>query len=414
MGVQQFFYNGTINPQSFPLIPGVSTYNFVVIGAGGGSGYNNIVDSNFTSGSGGSGAVVKTTYTNVTETLNVVVGSSGIIPLNQVVSGTGGGLTQVYSSTQVNIIAGGGGGGSCINGITIIVNNGGDGGTPNGQDGNGSSTTLNGKGGTTSAVGTGGISPLLPSPNFSNNGTHGGSFNNSGNGGDSGTDSSSNSYAYGGGGAGKNGVTGSGGNIVSFNGGKNGGGSLYVSTIGGCGGGGGGAGYYGGGGGGSYRITTPTYPTNTIYGGGGGGGSSAVLNNIVVPSYSVAPDVTYGNYGAGGEGVLHPSQPNPGQPGFVEITWEDPPPTPTPTPTPIPTPRNNSRICLNVCPPPVYSKPSTSFGGNTNIPTNISTKAFRYAQLVSVPFTARGSGRVEFITNTAAINQYFPPPRNKF
>lgn len=392
MGVQQFFYNGTINPQSFPLIPGVSTYNFVVIGAGGGAGVSDSFSG--VSSNGGSGAVVKITYTNVTETLNVVVGGGGPGGRGGLVGGTGGGLTQVYSSTQVNIISGGGGGGSGTALNTNIFNNGGHGGTPNGQDGNGSSTTLNGKGGTTSAVGTGGVDPSYPP--FP--GTDGGAFNNSGNGGDCGT--GNNNFSHGGGGAGKNGVTGSGNLGGSYNiGGINGGGGVGVHSAGG-----GGAGYYGGGGGAGNNSGTPF----VIYGGGGGGGSSFVLNNTVVPSYSVAPDVTYGNYGAGGEGVLNIVRANPGQSGFVEITWEDPPPTPTPTP------RNNSRICLNVCPPPVYSKPSTSFGGNTNIPTNISTKAFRYAQLVSVPFTARGSGRVEFITNTAAINQYFPPPRNKF
>ena len=74
----------------------------------------------------------------------------------------------------------------------------------------------------------------------------------------------------------------------------------------------------------------------------------------------------------------------------------------------------NSPNCPNPCPKQVDSKPATSFSGNTNMPTSISTKAFRYAQLVSVPFTARGSGKVDFITNYAAVNQYFPPPRNKF
>ncbi len=74
----------------------------------------------------------------------------------------------------------------------------------------------------------------------------------------------------------------------------------------------------------------------------------------------------------------------------------------------------NSPECPNPCPMPVYSKASTSFGGNTNIPTSISTKAFRYSQLVSLPFRARGSGRVEFVTNQNGVNQYFPPPRNTF
>jgi hypothetical protein len=71
-------------------------------------------------------------------------------------------------------------------------------------------------------------------------------------------------------------------------------------------------------------------------------------------------------------------------------------------------------ICnVNTCPPPIYSKPSTSFSGNTNIPTSISTKAFRYAQLVSLPFRARGSGTVVIISNPNA-NKFIPPPRNRF
>ena len=65
------------------------------------------------------------------------------------------------------------------------------------------------------------------------------------------------------------------------------------------------------------------------------------------------------------------------------------------------------------CPPPVFGKPATSFSGNTNMPTSISTKAFRYAQLVSLPFRARGSGTVIRISNPNA-NQAPPPPRNSF
>ncbi len=78
----------------------------------------------------------------------------------------------------------------------------------------------------------------------------------------------------------------------------------------------------------------------------------------------------------------------------------------TPSPKPI---CNN-----NPCPPPVFSKASTSFGGNTNIPTSLSTKAFRYAQLVSLPFRARGSGTVVFISNNKGYNKCLQPPRNKF
>jgi hypothetical protein len=71
-------------------------------------------------------------------------------------------------------------------------------------------------------------------------------------------------------------------------------------------------------------------------------------------------------------------------------------------------------VCNNYCPPPVYSKPVTSFNGNTNMPTYLSTKAFRYSQLVSLPFRSRGSGTVVFISNNNAINACVKPLRNKF
>jgi len=78
-------------------------------------------------------------------------------------------------------------------------------------------------------------------------------------------------------------------------------------------------------------------------------------------------------------------------------------------------PSDFNPICINhPCPPPIYSKPSTSFGGNTNMPTYLSTKAFRYAQLVSLPFRARGSGTVVFISNNKGVNKCVNPPRNKF
>ncbi len=65
------------------------------------------------------------------------------------------------------------------------------------------------------------------------------------------------------------------------------------------------------------------------------------------------------------------------------------------------------------CPPPVFGKPATSFSGNTNMPTSISTKAFRYSQLVSLPFRARGSGTVIRINNPNA-NKCVNPPKNTF
>ena len=78
-------------------------------------------------------------------------------------------------------------------------------------------------------------------------------------------------------------------------------------------------------------------------------------------------------------------------------------------------PSDFNPICINhPCPPPIYSKPTTSFGGNTNMPTYLSTKAFRYAQLVSLPFRARGSGTVVFISNNKEVNKGVQPPRNKF
>ena len=65
------------------------------------------------------------------------------------------------------------------------------------------------------------------------------------------------------------------------------------------------------------------------------------------------------------------------------------------------------------CPPPVFAKPSTSFGGNNNIPTYLNTKAFRYSQLVSLPFTSRGSGTVIIINDPNATKPPVPP-RNRF
>jgi len=47
------------------------------------------------------------------------------------------------------------------------------------------------------------------------------------------------------------------------------------------------------------------------------------------------------------------------------------------------------------------------------MPTSLNTKAFRYSQLVSLPFRARGSGTVIFVNNTNAKNAV-NPPRNKF
>ena len=48
------------------------------------------------------------------------------------------------------------------------------------------------------------------------------------------------------------------------------------------------------------------------------------------------------------------------------------------------------------------------------MPTYLSTKAFRYAQLVSLPHRARGSGTVVIIANTNEALKCVQPPRNTF
>jgi hypothetical protein len=74
----------------------------------------------------------------------------------------------------------------------------------------------------------------------------------------------------------------------------------------------------------------------------------------------------------------------------------------------------NNPSCPNPCAPPVYSKATSSFGGNHNMPGSINTAAFRYAQLVSLPHRARGSGTVIFVNNTNEALKVVQPPRNKF
>ena len=74
----------------------------------------------------------------------------------------------------------------------------------------------------------------------------------------------------------------------------------------------------------------------------------------------------------------------------------------------------NNPNCPNPCALPVYSKATSSFGGNHNMPGSINTAAFRYAQLVSLPHRARGSGTVIIINNTNADHNVVQPPRNKF
>ena len=74
-------------------------------------------------------------------------------------------------------------------------------------------------------------------------------------------------------------------------------------------------------------------------------------------------------------------------------------------------------VCTNICPPRPLPKPGIAFGGNTNISGYDATQANRYSNLVSLPFTSRGSGKTVIINPT--LNKYGytcppPPPRNKF
>ena len=180
----------------------------------------------------------------------------------------------------------------------------------------------------------------------------------------------------GGGGIGSGGTGSNNGNIVGIGQGAN--------SVGNPGGGGG---YGGGGGSGDSNFLEFTSSA--------GGGSSFVNNLLSNNTIPIQFQYVSNNYGSGAGGIN-------GNPGQVIITWIQPP-------------QNQTQNCnANPCPPPIYSKPSTSFGGNTNMPTHLNTKAFRYSQLVSLPFRARGSGTVIFINNNNAINKNVQPPRNKF
>lgn len=278
-----YFFNGTTTPQTFNPIPGITTYNFVVIGGGGGGYYNTNINT------GGSGGVVQATYHNVTELIQLVIGGGGggssIMDDDISYGSGGGGLTQVFS-TQVNIIAGGGGGGGAGVGGIACSNNG-----PAGGDGFQGAGAY-GQGGR--ADGTGGNLIIIDLSYES-----GGSFNSTGNGGNgvNGGDLGEDTFfGGGGGGAGINGITGQGGRLVQpnfNNGGINGGGSGGKS-ISSCGGGAG----YGGGGGGFL----------------GGAGSSIVLFAGMNVSYAPAPynDLPYGTGVRGKRGIE----------GYVEITWD--------------------------------------------------------------------------------------------
>ena len=74
----------------------------------------------------------------------------------------------------------------------------------------------------------------------------------------------------------------------------------------------------------------------------------------------------------------------------------------------------NDPSCPIACALPIYSKANSSFSGNTNMPGSINTAAFRYAQLVSLPFRSRGSGKVMIISNTNQSLKNVQPPRNTF
>jgi hypothetical protein len=299
MGKAEFTFNGTTTPQVFMPIPGITTYNFVVIGAAGGLGGlggDGEVGQVSEGGNGGKGAVVTTTYTNITQPISIVIGGAGEVGAVYDGPAGGGGLTQVFNNA-INIIAGGGGGGGA--GGSNIGNNGGKGGNGGVQGENGSSSVGGSSGGVGGSItGTGG--------------GNGGRFNSNGNGFNASADIVN--TGGGGGGAGINGITGSGGgsgkvseegNSIGGSGGVNGGGGGYSTADSpplSYGGGGGAAGYGGGGGG-----------TDNNGGGGGGGGSSIVLLGGQNTLYTSAPykDLIYGSddFGRG-----H---------GYVLIYWND-------------------------------------------------------------------------------------------
>jgi|688.fasta_scaffold1803564_1 hypothetical protein len=74
----------------------------------------------------------------------------------------------------------------------------------------------------------------------------------------------------------------------------------------------------------------------------------------------------------------------------------------------------NNPSCPNPCAPAVYSKVSSAFGGNNNMPGSMNTAAFRYAQLVSLAHRGRRSGTVVFVNNTNEALKVVQPPRNTF
>ena len=298
---QSFTITNNQTTFTFNPIPNVTTYEFVVIGGGGGGGY---YQGTFT-GKGGAGAVVQTTYNNVTAPLAISIGGGG----GAGASGGGGGYTKVFSN-QVKIIAAGGGGG--------CEGKGGDGGiNPNGDGGNGNQNVPGGKGAIGLTPGAGGAGTYAGNSGSGVNGgggSNGGSNGNAPNGGNGAT-------LFGGaGGAGGNSTNGgNGGNgTIGGTGSVGGGGGGFGAGGGGGYGGGGGGGYAGGGGG-----------NDNINGGGGGAGSSVALNGINT-IFSPAPYTTF-NYGTGGLGGTFTTLQDIAQSGiqgYVHISWQNPPPAP--------------------------------------------------------------------------------------
>jgi hypothetical protein len=268
MGSQTFNFTGLVN--TFTPLAGITDYTFTVAG-GGGAGSN--------STTGGNGAIVTATYSGLTPSnvLSIIVGGEGSY-IDVQASGSGAGMSQVFSTngTLVNIVAGGGGAG------------GRNGGTPGpvAQVGGTGGTGGNNVGG---AGGTGGGST----------GGAGGSGNQNGFSGVGG------SAGGGGGSAFTDGTISQGGN---GGGAFNGGGGVNLGNNSGYGGGAG----YGGGGGGST-------------GSGGGGGGSIATGTLLSSGVNYA--VASVDSSPGGGGLITANGSN----GQVVITWTDTPTPPTPT-----------------------------------------------------------------------------------
>ena len=315
MGKQTFSDDGQFIP-----IPGITTYKFVVVGpGGGGASYTQDNYGSGPGGAGGKGAVVKTTFTNVTSPVNIKIGGGGEggLSINNYAYGGGGGLTQAFN-TSINIIAAGGSGAAVFDNYQKTVNNGLNGGTPAGESlGSGSDKERSGG----QADGMGGRNSSLYVEVFG--GGNGGSFNPNGNGGAGGVvtqNDNGGGGGGGGGGAGINGVTGAGGFIAGYAaGGRNGGGSAGGGDFSGAGGSAG----FGGGAGGPNSTGGAVNPGNS-------GSSTVLYNGKIITGPTVVYDVAPYNglqYGLGGLGGTQ-DQPNGlmGKDGYVEISWAEPVP----------------------------------------------------------------------------------------